>query len=431
MQYTMPFRVSNKRALLLATVVVLTATTFTQNVKFSCSKSHDDDDDDDGILLTTTTQLFWNSTVDIINQQQQQQPTQTQRRPGGLFWCGWGHQPFAERVFPEYAAQFYLKYDQHYARQSSEQDILVYGLHGRCHLFGPRYIINYFPGRVLFVNGEAYGTPVLDLVQPKLMTGRAFQIGMVSNNNNNNNNNNTHPHSHSHSIPAYFGAISNFEKVYNKLANNRQPSSITSSKKHNAIIYTQSNCVRFREEAAVQFAKFLPVHYGGKCKGSIPANDNNNNNNNNQTNNSNNNLLLYPVPNRTQYPSTEAMFQSYKFCMVMENTKKAGYISEKIFNAYYAGCVPIYYGTTEIFDIFNPKSFIYYHDIDNNNNNNNPQAATTISQLVHLSRNATAYDEMLMEPILQEDALEKYFSFSNEIGHGKLKHGIRSMMGIP
>ena len=53
----------------------------------------------------------------------------------------------------------------------------------------------------------------------------------------------------------------------------------------------------------------------------------------------------------------------------------------------------IYYGTTEIFDIFNPKSFIY-DDITN------PQDA--LDEISRLKNNSSAYDEVMAEPILLE-----------------------------
>jgi len=53
----------------------------------------------------------------------------------------------------------------------------------------------------------------------------------------------------------------------------------------------------------------------------------------------------------------------------------------------------IYYGSREVFDIFNPKSFIYY-DIDK------PQLA--LDEISRLESNSSAYDEVMAEPILLE-----------------------------
>ena len=71
----------------------------------------------------------------------------------------------------------------------------------------------------------------------------------------------------------------------------------------------------------------------------------------------------------------------------------------------------IYYGSVEVFDVFNPKSFIYYdYDI------NNPEVA--LNEIARLEGNASssAYDEVMAEPNLLEGhkTIQKYFSLSDE-----------------
>lgn len=43
-----------------------------------------------------------------------------------------------------------------------------------------------------------------------------------------------------------------------------------------------------------------------------------------------------------------AVMSDYRFCICFENSIYPGYISEKIFDAFSAGCVPIYYGAPDI-----------------------------------------------------------------------------------
>lgn len=52
----------------------------------------------------------------------------------------------------------------------------------------------------------------------------------------------------------------------------------------------------------------------------------------------------------------------YKFCMSFENTDKLGYVTEKLFQAKVAGCIPIYWGNKLALQDFNPKSFIYVNN---------------------------------------------------------------------
>ena len=49
----------------------------------------------------------------------------------------------------------------------------------------------------------------------------------------------------------------------------------------------------------------------------------------------------------------------YKFVFVFENTEKInGYITEKIFDVFYGGSIPIYFGAENIEDYIDSKCFI-------------------------------------------------------------------------
>ena len=115
------------------------------------------------------------------------------------------------------------------------------------------------------------------------------------------------------------------------------------------------------------------------------------------------------------------LYEDYRFVLAMENKSSPGYITEKILNAFLGGAIPIYYGTEEVFDVFNRDAFVYYNVSD-------PEPA--LAQIRFLEENATAYDEMLSRPALAEGAEEKYFSLSSDIGGGKMKDRIRIMMGL-
>ena len=62
------------------------------------------------------------------------------------------------------------------------------------------------------------------------------------------------------------------------------------------------------------------------------------------------------------YSSTELLnvFSKYKFIVVMENTHQEGYITEKIFNVFQAGAIPIYDGAPDVNNFINPESFLSY-----------------------------------------------------------------------
>ena len=62
-----------------------------------------------------------------------------------------------------------------------------------------------------------------------------------------------------------------------------------------------------------------------------------------------------------------AVLQNYRFCVCFESTiGLQGYITEKIFSCFAAGCIPIYWGSANI-ESYIPKScFIDYRDFENN-----------------------------------------------------------------
>jgi len=75
--------------------------------------------------------------------------------------------------------------------------------------------------------------------------------------------------------------------------------------------------------------------------------------------------LLDEIDNKTNrnISRTQKTFydiiSEYKFMICFENTCRKDYITEKIYNSFKAGTVPIYFGASNIAETFNPKSFIY------------------------------------------------------------------------
>ena len=60
------------------------------------------------------------------------------------------------------------------------------------------------------------------------------------------------------------------------------------------------------------------------------------------------------------------IFNQYKFVFVCENSICDGYITEKIFNCFFARTIPIYYGSNKIKQYFNPNTFFHIsNDLEN------------------------------------------------------------------
>lgn len=72
-------------------------------------------------------------------------------------------------------------------------------------------------------------------------------------------------------------------------------------------------------------------------------------------------LSQYPeLTDKSCYHSIELLnvFNKYKFIVCFENSYANGYITEKIFNCFYAKTIPIYKGSEKISDYINQNSFI-------------------------------------------------------------------------
>jgi alpha(1,3/1,4) fucosyltransferase len=71
------------------------------------------------------------------------------------------------------------------------------------------------------------------------------------------------------------------------------------------------------------------------------------------------------LPRARRFPSWQgpvksknAVMRQYRFAIAYENAKFPGYVSEKIFDAFFAGCVPIYQGAPDVTDYIPPETFI-------------------------------------------------------------------------
>lgn len=76
------------------------------------------------------------------------------------------------------------------------------------------------------------------------------------------------------------------------------------------------------------------------------------------------------IKNKSCYHDIELLnlFNQYKFVFIAENSINDGYITEKIFNAYFSRVIPIYFGSKQINNYFNKTSFINMNDYKNDNN---------------------------------------------------------------
>lgn len=80
------------------------------------------------------------------------------------------------------------------------------------------------------------------------------------------------------------------------------------------------------------------------------------------------NIKLYnnEISNKSCYNSNELLniFNKYKFIICFENSYDNGYITEKIFNCFFARTIPIYKGSPIINNYINRESFIDANNLD-------------------------------------------------------------------
>ena len=85
-------------------------------------------------------------------------------------------------------------------------------------------------------------------------------------------------------------------------------------------------------------------------------------------------------------------FSSYKFSIAMENSEGDGYLSEKIFDSFISGTIPIYYGDYMVDEYINPKSFILIRG--------KKDMFEKIELIKKIDNNDKLYENLLKEDIL-------------------------------
>ena len=86
----------------------------------------------------------------------------------------------------------------------------------------------------------------------------------------------------------------------------------------------------------------------------------------------------------------------YKFMICCENTKMETYSTEKIVNPYMARTIPIYWGTPNIHNIFNPDSMLFLED------ETEEAMQRLIHRIIELDQNDDKYLEFINRPIFNK-----------------------------
>ncbi|KAK1741252.1 glycosyltransferase (family 10) [Skeletonema marinoi] len=308
--------------------------------------------------------------------------------------------------------------------QATSNDILIMHSHQKCEIFS----LEAFPGAQLHVNAEFYDMHPLHLLNPNgeftqnyLPPGeRSYVIG---------------PHEDTRQsirIPYcsmklwYLHKTRPAEAILPKIID---PSKKPKNTKEHFLLYINSHYIEYRERAARALSEIGAIHTAGKCQGNWevrpPPKPDGSPEQCEPYEDGLRPSSILPVSasnDRDTQGHNSNLFSNYRFALVMENADAPGYVSEKILDAFLAGSIPVYYGSRMVFEIFNPKAFVFF-DLDI------PQQA--LNQIQFLEQNPAEYERMLNEPIIaNKQVLEKYFSWDETVGNGVLKQRIRQMMGL-
>jgi len=122
------------------------------------------------------------------------------------------------------------------------------------------------------------------------------------------------------------------------------------------------------------------------------------------------------------YEATIFMHARNKFALAFENSKHGWYFSEKIWQAFSAGVVPLYYGTDDIFEVFNKDAFIYLDP---------RKPETGLAKIKAAMEDEEVYMRYLRAPLLMPRAKEEWLSgMSWHIGGGKIMRDVRTALGL-
>ncbi|KAJ1264982.1 hypothetical protein BS78_08G042300 [Paspalum vaginatum] len=126
---------------------------------------------------------------------------------------------------------------------------------------------------------------------------------------------------------------------------------ISIEKRNDALIYwSSSRCLPHRDKLAKDFLSLVPHHSFGRCLNNVGGPDMA--------------LSMYPVCSTSDngtphwWDHLHCAMSQYKFVLAIENTKTESYVTEKLFYALEAGSVPIYFGTSNVWDFVPPNSII-------------------------------------------------------------------------
>ena len=133
-----------------------------------------------------------------------------------------------------------------------------------------------------------------------------------------------------------------------------------------------------RKTFVEKLSKYKKVHCGGKFLNNIG----------------------YTVPRGVNCSGKIEHNNRYKFAIAFENEDYPGYVTEKICDIYKSNCIPIYWGTKEVVNDFNPSTFINARDFQNFDE--------LVDYIIKVDSNDELYASYFKEPMFSNKWLDAF-----------------------
>ena len=101
-------------------------------------------------------------------------------------------------------------------------------------------------------------------------------------------------------------------------------------------------------------------------------------------------------------------YMPYKFAITFENSDTPGYVTEKIVSAMLSNAIPIYWGSDEVNEIFNPNSFINVKDFES--------IEACIAYILKVDSDKELFLGKLKQSWISGDELPYHFSWHDDCG---------------
>jgi GR25 family glycosyltransferase involved in LPS biosynthesis len=104
--------------------------------------------------------------------------------------------------------------------------------------------------------------------------------------------------------------------------------------------------------------------------------------------------------------------RQYKFCLCYENEQGDGYVTEKLLHAKAAGCIPIYWGSSDVVKDFDPRGFIHIRD-----------PSELVAKVKEIDEDEEKWFQMAKVPAVSSEKMEEvrdmFLKMSKKVvGHG-------------